>query len=50
MIDKLISKSKKVKCKCCGSEFEADTSPQTPRPQKRTQEKEHTENIEITVS
>ena len=23
IIDKLVSKSKKVKCKCCGSEFEA---------------------------
>ena len=36
MIDKMISKSKKVKCKCCGcSEFEADTSPQTPKMKKQ---------------
>ena len=51
MIDKLVSKSKKVKCKCCGcSEFEADSSPQTPKTQRRPEAKEHTENIEITVS
>jgi hypothetical protein len=55
MIDKLVSKSKKVKCKCCGcSEFEADLKdskhPQTPKPQRRPESKEHTENIDITVS
>ena len=34
VIDKLLSKSKKIKCKCCGSEFEASeilSTPMTPR-------------------
>jgi len=34
VLDKLLSKSKKVKCKCCGSEFEASeilSTPMTPR-------------------
>jgi hypothetical protein len=30
VLDKLLSKSKKVKCKCCGSEFEASESLSTP--------------------
>jgi hypothetical protein len=30
ILDKLFSKSKKVKCKCCGSEFEASESLSTP--------------------
>jgi DNA polymerase II large subunit len=30
ILDKLLSKSKKVKCKCCGSEFEASESLSTP--------------------
>jgi hypothetical protein len=51
MIDKMISKSKKVKCKCCGcSEFEADASPQTPKMKKQPPTKDDSENIEITVS
>jgi len=43
VIDKLLSKSKKVKCKCCGSEFEASESLSTPMSPKATS---HT-NIEI---
>jgi hypothetical protein len=34
VIDKLLSKSKKIKCTCCGSEFEASenlSTPMTPR-------------------
>ena len=30
VLDKLLSKSKKVRCKCCGSEFEASESLSTP--------------------
>jgi hypothetical protein len=30
VVDKLLSKSKKIKCKCCGSEFEASESLSTP--------------------
>lgn len=30
VLDKLLSKSKKVKCKCCGSEFEASEILSTP--------------------
>jgi len=35
VLDKLLTKSKRVKCKCCGSEFEASESlstPMTPKP------------------
>jgi hypothetical protein len=30
ILDKLLTKSKKVKCKCCGSEFEASEFLSTP--------------------
>jgi hypothetical protein len=30
VLDKLLTKSKRVKCKCCGSEFEASESLSTP--------------------
>ncbi len=43
VIDKLLSKSKKVKCKCCGSEFEASESLSTPMTPKATGQT----NIEI---
>jgi hypothetical protein len=36
VLDKLLSKSKKVKCKCCGSEFEASESLSTPMTPKAT--------------
>jgi|LakMenEpi03Aug12_release.lakeMendotaPanAssembly.Ray.scaffolds.fasta_scaffold45576_4 hypothetical protein len=39
VLDKLLSKSKKVKCKCCGSEFEASeilSTPMTPRPKEQS--------------
>ena len=38
VIDKLLSKSKKVKCKCCGSEFEASESLSTPMSPRKTNE------------
>lgn len=48
IIDKLVSKSKKVKCKCCGcSEFEADSSPQSPRNHKQEHSKE---NVDIDIT
>jgi hypothetical protein len=51
IIDKLVSKSKKVKCKCCGcSEFEADSSPQSPISHKQERPKENIENIQIDIS
>lgn len=39
VLDKLLTKSKKVKCKCCGSEFEASenlSTPMTPRPKEQS--------------
>lgn len=36
VLDKLLSKSKKIKCKCCGSEFEASESLSTPMTPKQT--------------
>jgi hypothetical protein len=45
ILDKLFSKSKKVKCKCCGSEFEASESLSTPMSPKLAGET----NIEVTT-
>jgi hypothetical protein len=30
VVDKLFTKSKKIKCSCCGSQFEADSSISSP--------------------
>ena len=40
IIDKLLSKSKKVRCKCCGSEFEASESLSTPMSPKAMSKKD----------
>ena len=48
IIDKLVSKSKKIKCKCCGSEFEASEMLSTPMsPRRKADEPEELKTIKL---